>query len=200
MLFVTIVLTVYAIIGFPLQDFFSKKNDLDYKELNQLCKILASETNTSQIVFICVFIVFFTLTVIILYLIWINLHLQRKLTDSYQEIKDTYTEISKRKKIHYEVFPDTDEVEERGFFKNKKYTLLGYKIQYFMDGVPFVESSFKKVYKLEKTELDSDRIKKLTHKAVQVGMQSMLAFESAGNPLAPITTDTVVRKLLPPSN
>ena len=149
---------------------------------------LIEEINLIQIPVIYFTIISIILISIIIYLLLENKQLTKK-------IQDAELEINNRRRITYKVIPILNKTENSRFFWNYIEVNIGYKIQYFMDDIPFVETSPKIIFKCKDSEVNSERIKNFSIKAVELGNRAITA--SQGNPLALVEPREVVRHLLP---
>ena len=112
----------------------------------------------------------------ILFSLILIIWLWRDRLDSKKEIKQLEEQIrsllTKRKDLTYEVIGHQEVRVEKRLVGKRESLKIGYKIQYFVDGIPFVVSEPKITDSVKKKEVDLRDIEKMLQLAIKTGRQA----------------------------
>ena len=82
--------------------------------------------------------------------------------------------LKERKEITFKVVGHKEHDFEKTWGKKKERVEIGYRIQYFVDGIPFVQSGPTIMYYEYTKEVDQEMIDRLIRSAVEAGLKLML--------------------------
>lgn len=107
-------------------------------------------------------------------IIWL-LRDKSELKGEVEQLKEQiYDLLKERKEITFKVVGHKARAFEKNRWKKKERVEIGYRVQYFVDGIPFVQTEPTIMYSEYTEEVDREMIDRLVRSAVEAGLKLML--------------------------